>query len=152
MIAVYPVATALERRQGWMRNIERLVVGVVLLLVGATGWTDSWQCTQLRDVLIGPPYYIDQEETDLAFAIEVGSSEIKVVSDDSPVFVCGTENCRLPLSAKDFLIKGENSGSTFMLSAVGSDLGFRATYSVTSKPSVGETMIQMGVCSPSTER
>ena len=150
-MAAYPVAKAWERRQGWMRNFERLVVGALLSLVSTTGWTDSWQCKQLRDVLLGPPYYIDQEETDLAFAIEVGSSEIKVVSDDSQVFVCGTDNCRQPLSAKHFLIKGENSGSTFILSAVGSDLGFRATYSVTSKPSVGETMIQMGVCSPSTE-
>ena len=151
-MAAYPVAKALERRQGWMRNFERLVVGAVLSLFSTIGWTDSWQCKQLRDVLLGPPYYVDQEETDLAFAIEVGRSKIKVVSEESHVFVCGTDNCRQPLSARDFLIKGENSGSTFILSAVGADLGFTATYSVTSKPSVGETMIQMGVCSPSTKR
>jgi hypothetical protein len=47
----------------------------------------------------------------------------------------------------DFLLKGESSDANFILSAVGANVGFRGAYSVTSKPSVGETMIQMGVCS-----
>ena len=109
---------------------------------------ESWDCKQLRDVLVGPPYYVDQEETDQPFSIAVKDSAIVILPDASQSFTCESEDCREALSAGDFLIKGENDESTFILSAVGAGLGFRATYSVTSKPSVGETMIQMGVCSP----
>ena len=91
---------------------------------------------------------MDQEETDVSFTIDVGSTEITVLPEAFQVFQCGSQGCRQSLSAEDFLIKGENEGSTFILSSVGSSLGFRATYSVTTKPSVGETIIQMGVCSP----
>ena len=109
---------------------------------------ETWDCKQLRDVLVGPPYYVDQEETDQPFSIKVKDTAIVILPDASQSFICESEDCRHALSAGDFLIKGENDESTFILSAVGAGLGFRATYSVTSKPSVGETMIQMGVCSP----
>lgn len=131
--------------------MKNIFTGLLLTLTSTAGWAETWECKQLGDVLIGPPYYIDHEETDLAFVVKVGGSEITFVSDEPRVFACGSELCRQPLSAKDFLIKGESEDSTFILSTVGSDLGFRATYSVTSKPSVGETMIQMGICSPSAE-
>ena len=110
---------------------------------------ETWDCKQLRDVLVGPPYYVDQEETDEPFSIKVAGSAITETSDGSQLFECDSEDCRRPLSAGDFLIEGENDESYFILSSVGGSMGFRATYSITSKPSVGETMIQMGVCSPS---
>ena len=128
--------------------MKHIIASFLFLLTTTAGWAESWECKQLRDVILGPPYYIDQEETDVAFTIEVENSTIKVLPDAAQVFICNTDDCRQTLSAKDFLIKGENEESTFILSSVGSNLGFRAGYSVTSKPSVGETMIQMGVCSP----
>jgi hypothetical protein len=121
---------------------------LLLSLITTASWADSWECKQLRDLIISPPYYVDQEETDVAFAIEVESAEITIQPDAIQVFQCEPDDCRHALSAEDFLIKGENEGGTFILSAVGTQRGFRATYSVTTKPSVGETMIQMGVCSP----
>jgi len=128
--------------------MKLMIAGLLLALMTSAGWAEQWECKQLRDVILSPPYYVDQEETDVAFAIEVRNGEIEILPDAIEVFPCSPDGCRQPLSAKDFLIKGENEGSTFILSSVGSQLGFRSTYSVTSKPSVGETMIQMGVCSP----
>lgn len=128
--------------------MQRITAGVLLTLMATAGWADDWECKQLRDVIVSPPYYVDQEETDVSFTIDVGSTEITVLPEAFQVFQCGSQGCRQSLSAEDFLIKGENEGSTFILSSVGSSLGFRATYSVTTKPSVGETIIQMGVCSP----
>ena len=128
--------------------MKRITAGVLLTLMTTAGWADDWECKQLRDVIVSPPYYVDQEETDVSFTIDVGSTEITVLPEAFQVFQCGSQGCRQSLSAEDFLIKGENEGSTFILSSVGSSLGFRATYSVTTKPSVGETIIQMGVCSP----
>ena len=128
--------------------MKRITAGVLLTLMATAGWADDWECKQLRDVIVSPPYYVDQEETDVSFTIDVGSTEITVLPEAFQVFRCGSQGCRQSLSAEDFLIKGENEGSTFILSSVGSSLGFRATYSVTTKPSVGETIIQMGVCSP----
>jgi len=129
--------------------MKHSVIALLLTLMSAVSWSETWECKQLRDVLVGPPFYIDQEETDAAFSVEVGDFEIRVMPEDVARFACGPENCRQSLSAKDFLIRGENDAATFILSAVGGELGFRATYSITSKPSVGETMIQMGVCSSS---
>ena len=100
-------------------------------------------------MLVGPPYYVDQEETDEPFSIKVAGSAIKITPDDSELFECDSEDCRQTLSARDFLINGESDDSHFILSSVGGSMDIRATYSITSKPSVGETMIQMGVCSPS---
>ena len=128
--------------------MKRITAGVLLTMMATAGWADDWECKQLRDVIVSPPYYLDQEETDVSFTIDVGSTEITVLPEAFQVFQCGSQGCRQSLSAEDFLIKGENEGSTFILSSVGSSLGFRATYSVTTKPSVGETIIQMGVCSP----
>ena len=127
--------------------MKRITAGVLLTLMTTAGWADDWECKQLRDVIVSPPYYVDQEETDVSFTIDVGSTEITVLPEAFQVFQCGSQGCQQSLSAEDFLIKGENEGSTFILSSVGSSLGFRATYSVTTKPSVGETIIQMGVCS-----
>ena len=110
-------------------------------------WADSWECRQRREALVAPPYYIDQETMDASFKVQVGSSEVRLSLDDEQVFQCETETCRERLSAMDFLLKGENSDANFILSAVGANVGFREAYSVTSKPSVGETIIQMGVCS-----
>ena len=132
-----------------MRNLRRLVLGLGLVSLAGVSWgEETWDCKQLRDVLVGPPFYVDQEETDQTFLIKVEDSAIAIVADDSQLFECDSEDCRQPLSARDFLIKGENDESTFILSAVGIGQGFRATYSITSKPSVGETMIRMGVCYP----
>ena len=128
-----------------MRNI---ITSLLFSLTSTVVSAETWDCKQLRDVLVGPPYYVDQEETDQPFSIKVQGSEIAIFRDASQPFSCESDGCRHALSAGDFLIKGENDESTFILSAVGAGLGFRATYSVTSKPSVGETMIQMGVCSP----
>ena len=128
--------------------MKHLVTGSLLSLMSTVVCAETWDCKQLRDVLVGPPYYVDQEETDQPFSIAVKDSAIVILPDASQSFTCESEDCREALSAGDFLIKGENDESTFILSAVGAGLGFRATYSVTSKPSVGETMIQMGVCSP----
>ena len=110
-------------------------------------WADSWECRQRREALVAPPYYIDQETMDASFKVQVGSSEVRLSLDDEQVFQCETETCRERLSAMDFLLKGESSDANFILSAVRANVGFRGAYSVTSKPSVGETMIQMGVCS-----
>ena len=123
-------------------------ITILFLLVFAfPTWAASWECRQLRDVLIGPPYYVDQEKMDIPFEIQVADSEIRIFPDDEQVFRCATASCRQPLSELDFLLKGDNSDANFILSAVGASLGLPATYSITSKPSVGETMIQMGVCS-----
>ena len=128
--------------------MKHIITGLLLSLMSTVVSAETWDCKQLRDVLVGPPYYVDQEETDQPFSIKVKDSAIVILPDASQSFTCESEDCREALSAGDFLIKGENDESTFILSAVGAGLGFRATYSVTSKPSVGETMIQMGVCSP----
>ena len=128
--------------------MKQIITTLLLTLMGAVVSAETWDCKQLRDVLVGPPYYVDQEETDQTFSIEVQGLAVVILPDASQSFTCESEDCREALSAGDFLIKGENDESTFILSAVGAGLGFRATYSVTSKPSVGETMIQMGVCSP----
>ena len=128
--------------------MKHIITGLLLLLMWIVVSAETWDCKQLRDVLVGPPFYVDQEETDQPFSIAVKDSAIVILPDASQSFTCESEDCREALSAGDFLIKGENDESTFILSAVGAGLGFRATYSVTSKPSVGETMIQMGVCSP----
>ena len=129
--------------------MRRIITSLVFSLMSNVVSAETWDCKQLRDVLVGPPYYVDQEETDQPFSINVKGSAIMMLPDASQPFTCESEGCRHALSAGDFLIKGENDESTFILSAVGAGLGFRATYSITSKPSVGETMIQMGVCSPS---
>jgi hypothetical protein len=126
----------------------KYLIFFLIVTLAIPSWAETWQCRQLRDVLVGPPYYVDQEETDLAFDIEVGNSEIRVLPDNFQVFQCVNESCRDKLSANDVLIKGENRDARIILSAVGANLGLRATYSITSKPSVGETMIQMGVCNP----
>ena len=128
--------------------MKHIITGLLLSLMCTVVNAETWDCKQLRDVLVGPPYYVDQEETDQPFSIAVKDSAIVILPDASQSFTCESEDCREALSAGDFLIKGENDESTFILSAVGAGLGFRATYSVTSKPSVGETMIHMGVCSP----
>ena len=128
--------------------MKHIVTGLLLSLMSTVVSAETWDCKQLRDVLVGPPYYVDQEETDQPFSIKVKDSAIVILPDASQSFTCDSEDCREALSARDFLIKGDNDESTFILSAVGGGLGFRATYSVTSKPSVGETMIQMGACSP----
>ena len=44
---------------------------------------ETWGCEQFRDMLVGPPYYVDQEETDLPFSIKVAGFAIKIASDDS---------------------------------------------------------------------
>jgi len=129
--------------------MRHIVTSLLFSLTSAFVSAETWDCKQLRDVLVGPPYYVDQEETDQPFSIKVQGSAIAIFPDASQPFSCESEGCRHALSAGDFLIKGENDESTFILSAVGAGLGFSATYSLTSKPSVGETMIQMGVCSPS---
>ena len=129
-----------------MRNI---ITSLLFSLTSTVVSAETWDCKQLRDVLVGPPYYVDQEETDQPFSIEVQGSAIVILPDASQSFTCESEDCREALSAGDFLIKGENDESHFILSSVGGSMGFRATYSITSKPSVGETMIQMGVCTPS---
>ena len=128
--------------------MKHIVTGLLLSLMSTVVSAETWDCKQLRDVLVGPPYYVDQEETDQPFSIKVKDSAIVILPDASQSFTCDSEDCREALSARDFLIKGDNDESTFILSAVGGGLGFRATYSVTSKPSVGETTIQMGACSP----
>ena len=130
-------------------RLKLLCTSFLLSTTSTVVTAETWDCKQLRDVIVGPPYYVDQEETDEPFSIKVAGSAIKIASDDSQLFECDSEDCRQPLSARDFLIKGENDESHFILSSVGGSMGFRATYSITSKPSVGETMIQMGVCTPS---
>ena len=128
--------------------MRRVFTALLLTLMSAVLTAETWDCKQLKDVLVGPPYYVDQEETDQPFSVEVQDSAIAILLNASQQFTCESADCRHALSAGDFLIKGENNESTFILSAVGAGLGLKATYSVTSKPSVGETMIQMGVCSP----
>ena len=77
------------------------------------------------------------------FSIKVAGSAITETSAGSQLFECDSEDCRRPLSARDFLIEGENDESYFILSSVGGSMGFRQL-TLSSKPSVGETMIQMG--------
>ena len=72
-----------------------------------------------------------------------------IIPNASQPFICESEGCRDALSAGDFVIKVENSKSTFILSAVGASLVFRETYSLNAKQSVGETVIKRRVCSPS---
>ena len=55
--------------------------------------TETWGCEQFRDMLVGPPYYVDQEETDLPFSIKVAGSAIKETSDGSQLFECDSEDC-----------------------------------------------------------
>ena len=130
-------------------RLKLLCAGFLLLMISTFLIAETWDCEQFRDVFVGPPCYVDHEETDLPFSIKVAGSAIKIASDDSQLFECDSEDCRQPLAARDFLIRGENDQSYFILSSVGGSMGFRATYSITSKPSLGETMIQMGICSPS---
>jgi len=129
--------------------MKHIAIGLLFAAVSGASWADTWECRQLRDVLIGPPYYVDQEKTDIAFDIEVSGSQIRLLSEVEQIFPCQLQACRQALSGRDFLIKGDNSDATFILSAVGANVGFNATYSITSKPSVGETLVQMGVCAPS---
>ena len=130
-------------------RLKLLCTSFLFSIISTFVTAETWDCKQLRDVLVGPPYYVDQEETNEPFSIKVAGSAITETSAGSQLFECDSEDCRRPLSARDFLIEGENDESYFILSSVGGSMGFRATYSITSKPSVGETMIQMGVCSPS---
>ena len=76
-----------------------MIAGLLLTLMTSTGWAERWECKQLRDVILSPPYYVDQEETDVTFAIEVGNGEIEVLPDAIDVFLCGPDGCRHPLSA-----------------------------------------------------
>ena len=50
-----------------------MIADLLLTLMTSAGWAERWECKQLRDVILSPPYYVDQEETDVTFAIEVGN-------------------------------------------------------------------------------
>ena len=130
--------------------MKMLTTTMLLSVLASPCWSDTWRCEQMRDVLVGPPYFIDYEETSLKFKVGVENKLISILGEDSEDFVCATQDCKQPLGKTDFLLKGDNADNTFILSSVGAALGLRATYSITSKPSVGETMIRMGVCTADT--
>ena len=127
-----------------------LTTTILVSVLASPCWSDTWRCEQMRDVLVGPPYFIDYEETSLKFKVGVENKLISILGEDGEDFVCATQDCKQPLGKTDFLLKGDNADNTFTLSSVGAALGLRATYSITSKPSVGETMIRMGVCTADT--
>ena len=131
-------------------NMKMLITTILLSLLPAPGWSDTWHCKQIRDVLVGPPYFIDYEETSLEFKVGVENKLISILGEDGEDFICATQDCKQPLGKTDFLLKGDNTDNTFILSSVGAAVGLRATYSITSRPSVGETMIRMGVCTADT--
>ena len=130
--------------------MQKLLITILMLLIAAPSWSDTWSCKQIRDVLVGPPYFIDHEETSIEFQVRVANTPITILEEDGERFICATQDCKQPLGKTDFLLKGDNVDNTFILSSVGAALGLRATYSITSKPSVGETMIRMGVCTADT--
>ena len=130
--------------------MKMLTTTMLLSVLASPCWSDTWRCEQMRDVLVGPPYFIDYEETSLKFKVGVENKLISILGEDGEDFVCATQDCKQPLGKTDFLLKGDNADNTFTLSSVGAALGLRATYSITSKPSVGETMIRMGVCTADT--
>ena len=130
--------------------MQKPLITLLMLLFAAPSWSGTWSCKQIRDVLVGPPYFIDHEETNLEFQVGVENKLISILGEDGEDFICATQDCKQPLGKTDFLLKGDNADTTFILSSVGAALGLRATYSITSKPSVGETMIRMGVCSADT--
>ena len=127
--------------------MKHVVTGLILTMISTVSWAETWDCRQLRDVLVGPPFYVNQEETELDFQISIASGEIKLPESEQ-VFQCAADDCREALSANDFLLKGRNDDATFILSSAGTNLGFSAGYSITSNPSVGETTIRMGACTP----
>lgn len=118
--------------------MQKLLITILMLLIAAPSWSDTWHCKQIRDVLVGPPYFIDYEETNLEFKVGVENKLISILGEDGEDFICATQHCKQPLGKTDFLLKGNNADNTFILSSVGAALGLRATYSITSKPSVGE--------------
>ena len=130
--------------------MKMLTTTILLSVLASPCWSDTWRCEQMRDVLVGPPHFIDYEETSLKFKVGVENKLISILGEDGEDFVCATQDCKQPLGKTDFLLKGDNADNTFILSSVGAALGLRATYSITSKPSVGETMIRMGVCTADT--
>lgn len=130
--------------------MQKLLITILMLLIAAPSWSGTWSCKQIRDVLVGPPYFIDHEETSIEFQVGVENKLISILGKDGEDFICATQHCKQPLGKTDFFLKGDNADTTFILSSVGAALGLRATYSITSKPSVGETMIRMGVCSADT--
>ena len=130
--------------------MKMLTTTILVSVLASPCWSDTWRCEQMRDVLVGPPYFIDYEETSLKFKVGVENKLISILGEDGEDFVCATQDCKQPLGKTDFLLKGDNADNTFILSSVGATLGLRATYSITSKPSVGETMIRMGVCTADT--
>lgn len=130
--------------------MKMLTTTILVSVLASPCWSDTWRCEQMRDVLVGPPYFIDYEETSLKFKVGVENKLISILGEDGEDFVCATQDCKQPLGKTDFLLKGDNADNTFTLSSVGAALGLRATYSITSKPSVGETMIRMGVCTADT--
>ena len=85
-------------------RLKLLCASFLLLITSTVVTAETWDCKQLRDVLVGPPYYVDQWETDEPFSIKVAGSEIKITSNDTQLFECDSEDCRQPLSARDFLI------------------------------------------------
>ena len=130
--------------------MKMLTTTILVSVLASPCWSDTWRCEQMRDVLVGPPYFIDYEETSLKFKVGVENKLISILGEDGEDFVCATQDCKQPLGKTDFLLKGDNADNAFILSSVGAALGLRATYSITSKPSVGETMIRMGVCTADT--
>ena len=130
--------------------MQKPLITLLMLLFAAPSWSGTWSCKQIRDFLVGPPYFIDHEETSIEFQVGVENKLISILGEDGEDFICATQHCKQPLGKTDFFLKGDNADTTFILSSVGAALGLRATYSITSKPSVGETMIRMGVCSADT--
>ena len=72
--------------------MKHIIASFLFTLITSTGWAESWECKQLRDVILSPPYYVDQEETDIAFTIEVENAKIKVLPDAIQIFQCGTND------------------------------------------------------------
>ena len=64
-------------------RLKLLCASFLLTIASTVLMAETWGCEQFRDMLVGPPYYVDQGETDLPFSIKVAGFAIKIASDDS---------------------------------------------------------------------
>ena len=120
--------------------MKRITAGVLLTLMTTAGWADDWECKQLRDVIVSPPITWIKKAMSHSPLMSVAPKSRYCLRP----FRFSVRLSGLPTIAFCGGLSHRANGVHIYLSSVGSSLGFRATYSVTTKPSVGETIIQMG--------
>ena len=65
--------------------MQKLLITILMLLIAAPSWSDTWSCKQIRDVLVGPPYFIDHEETSIEFQVGVENKLISILGEGGKI-------------------------------------------------------------------